>query len=125
MGNGDRWLRTLLIAALALGVVGCNDASRAAAPPPPAVVKVESVVERDVPISVEYVGALVEYINARAGKNSKIAAARRKRIAKTSALQRRLPRSGSPSPRDSSASRSAGPSRRRAPGCGAPAVPPR
>jgi len=26
MGNGDRRLRTLLIAALALGVIGCNDA---------------------------------------------------------------------------------------------------
>jgi multidrug efflux pump subunit AcrA (membrane-fusion protein) len=56
MGNGDRRLRTF-IAALALGVIGCTDASRAA-PPPPAVVKVESVVERDVSISVEYVGTL-------------------------------------------------------------------
>src|SRR5438094_8959049 len=43
---------------------GCGDASRATATPPPAVVKVEPVVERDVPISVEYVGTLVGYINA-------------------------------------------------------------
>src|SRR6266571_1680276 len=57
------------LAALLLGMVtvasaGCGDASRATAPPPPAVVKVEPVVERDVPISVEYVGTLVGYINA-------------------------------------------------------------
>src|SRR5262245_18520079 len=43
---------------------GCGDASRATATPPPAVVKVEPVVERDVPISVEYVGTLVGSINA-------------------------------------------------------------
>src|SRR5213594_1591898 len=57
------------LAALLLGMVtvasaGCGDASRATATPPPAVVKVEPVVERDVPISVEYVGTLVGYINA-------------------------------------------------------------
>src|SRR5213594_4610767 len=56
------------LAALLLGMVtvasaGCGDASRATATPP-AVVKVEPVVERDVPISVEYVGTLVGYINA-------------------------------------------------------------
>src|SRR5881396_2552868 len=57
------------LAALLLGMVtvasaGCGDASRATATPPPAVVKVEPVVERDVPISVVYVGTLVGYINA-------------------------------------------------------------
>src|SRR5882672_6787941 len=57
------------LAALLLGMVtvasaGCGDASRATATPPPAVVKVEPVVERDVPISVEYVGTLVGFINA-------------------------------------------------------------
>src|SRR5438874_3771161 len=57
------------LAALLLGMVtvasaGCGDASRATATPPPAVVKVEPVIERDVPISVEYVGTLVGYINA-------------------------------------------------------------
>ena len=55
------------VAAAALGTVitGCGDASRAGAPsPPPPVVKVESVVQRDVPISAEWVGSLVGYINA-------------------------------------------------------------
>ncbi|HEY3161099.1 MAG TPA: efflux RND transporter periplasmic adaptor subunit [Vicinamibacterales bacterium] len=53
-----------LIAVSAISVAGCGDASRAAAPPPPPMVKVEPVIERDVPISVEYVGTLVGYINA-------------------------------------------------------------
>src|SRR6184192_641106 len=61
-------LRGLLVVSL-IGLVvitatGCGDASRATATPPPAVVKVEPVVERDVPISVEYVGTLVGSINA-------------------------------------------------------------
>ena len=54
----------VLIALVAAGAGGCGDASRAAAPPPPPVVKVEPVVERDVPVSVEYVGTLVGYITA-------------------------------------------------------------
>ena len=53
-----------LIGVFALATVGCSDSSRAAAPAPPPVVKVAPVVERDVPISVEYVGTLVGYINA-------------------------------------------------------------
>jgi hypothetical protein len=53
-----------LIGLMAITAAGCGDASRATATPPPAVVKVEPVVERDVPISVEYVGTLVGYINA-------------------------------------------------------------
>src|SRR5205823_14874160 len=61
-------VRGLLGASLiGVGVItaaGCGDASRAAAPPPPPVAKVEPVIERDVPISVEYVGTLVGYINA-------------------------------------------------------------
>jgi membrane fusion protein, multidrug efflux system len=53
-------LASLLVGALA---AGCRD-SRAAAPPPAPPVKVEPVIERDVPISVEYVGSLVGYVNA-------------------------------------------------------------
>jgi RND family efflux transporter MFP subunit len=57
-------LKGLLIAGLAAVAGGCGDATRAAAPPSLPPVKVEPVVERDVPISVEYVGTLVGYINA-------------------------------------------------------------
>jgi membrane fusion protein (multidrug efflux system) len=55
-------LRGLLIAGLAAVAAGCRDSSRAAEPPP--AVRVESVVEQDVPISREYVGTLVGYIDA-------------------------------------------------------------
>ena len=54
----------LFVCLLTAATAGCGDQSRAAAPPPPPVVKVEPVVERDVPITVEYVGTLVGYINA-------------------------------------------------------------
>src|SRR2546430_6312 len=57
-------LAALLLGMVTVAAAGCGDASRATAPPPAAVVKVEPVVERDVPISVEYVGTLVGYINA-------------------------------------------------------------
>src|SRR5215471_12108869 len=53
-----------LIGLVVIAAAGCGDASRATAPPPAPVVKVEPVVERDVPISVEYVGTLVGSINA-------------------------------------------------------------
>jgi membrane fusion protein (multidrug efflux system) len=43
---------------------GCGDGSRTGAPPPPPVVTVEAVVQRDVPISAEWVGSLVGYISA-------------------------------------------------------------
>jgi multidrug efflux pump subunit AcrA (membrane-fusion protein) len=58
--------RRSLLVAVALGVVvtGCGDRSRATAPPPPSIVKAELVVERDVPISAEWVGTLVGYISA-------------------------------------------------------------
>ena len=59
--------RRSLLVGVALGVLasGCGDARRAAAPaPPPPVVQVESVVERDVPISAEWVGTLVGYVDA-------------------------------------------------------------
>ena len=45
-------------------VTGCGDASRAGGPLPAPVVKVETVVQQDVPISAEWVGSLVGYINA-------------------------------------------------------------
>src|SRR5215510_13837516 len=53
----------LLILALALFASGCRDTS-GAAPPPPPVVKVEAVMQKDVPITTEWVGTLVGYINA-------------------------------------------------------------
>src|SRR5436309_10108933 len=57
-------LGALLLGMVTVASAGCGDASRATATPPPAVVKVEPVVQKDVPISVEYVGTLVGYINA-------------------------------------------------------------
>src|SRR5215467_5451992 len=57
-------LGVALIGLATITAVGCRDASRAAAPPPAPLVKVEPVVQRDVPISVEYVGTLVGYITA-------------------------------------------------------------
>jgi membrane fusion protein (multidrug efflux system) len=59
----------VLVAGVFLGATvavaaGCNDTSRAAGPAPVPVVKVEAVVEKDVPISAEWVGTLVGYINA-------------------------------------------------------------
>src|SRR5215467_3395291 len=57
-------LGIFLIGLVATTATGCGDASRSTAPPPPAVVKVEPVVERDVPVPVEYVGTLVGSINA-------------------------------------------------------------
>lgn len=58
--------RRSFLLSLVLGtiVTGCGDASRAAAPPPPPPVVVEPVVEQDIPISAEWVGTLVGYINA-------------------------------------------------------------
>ena len=53
-----------MIGVIAAGAAGCGDTSRAAAPAPAPVVKIEPVVERDVPISAEWVGTLVGYINA-------------------------------------------------------------
>src|SRR5262249_60672838 len=54
----------LLAVILAVALAGCNQKSGAAAGPPPPTVKVVTVTEQDVPISVEYVGTLVGYINA-------------------------------------------------------------
>jgi membrane fusion protein, multidrug efflux system len=54
----------LLVVFAAAAIAGCGDRSRAAGPPPPPVVRVASVIEKDVPISAEWVGTLVGYINA-------------------------------------------------------------
>ncbi len=57
-------LAGFLLGVMAAVTAGCGDSSRAAGPLPTSVVKVEPVVERDVPITFEYVGTLVGYINA-------------------------------------------------------------
>ncbi len=49
---------------IAVFAAGCGDKSGAAGPPSPPAVRVEPVVERDVPISSEWVGTLVGYITA-------------------------------------------------------------
>ena len=54
----------LLAVVLAATLGGCSERSGAAPAPPAPVVKVEPVVQRDVPMSVEYVGTLVGYITA-------------------------------------------------------------
>jgi RND family efflux transporter MFP subunit len=54
----------LLIVVIAALAAGCGDTSRAAGPSPPPSVRIESVVEQDVPISSEWVATLVGYINA-------------------------------------------------------------
>ena len=64
MTHDRRTLLTgLLIGLMVAAAAGCGQ-SRASAPPPAAVAKVEPVIERDVPITVEYVGTLVGFINA-------------------------------------------------------------
>src|SRR5262245_50158356 len=57
-------LKALLVTGLVALAAGCRDSTRAAEPPPAPAVKVEPVLERDVPISLEYVGTLVGYIDA-------------------------------------------------------------
>jgi membrane fusion protein (multidrug efflux system) len=54
----------LLVVFVAATIAGCSDRSGAAGPPPAPVVKTASVIEQDVPISAEWVGTLVGYINA-------------------------------------------------------------
>src|SRR5438093_5198727 len=54
----------LVVVFVAAAIAGCGDRSGAAVPPPLPVVRVASVIEEDVPISLEYVGTLVGYINA-------------------------------------------------------------
>ena len=61
--RGSRSVGVLLVVMVAT-TAACSDSSRAAGSPPTPTVKVEAVVERDVPIAFEYVGSLVGYINA-------------------------------------------------------------
>jgi RND family efflux transporter MFP subunit len=55
----------LVSAVLLLNWLGCSNGKvRAAAPPPPAVVEVAPVIQKDVPLQGEWVGTLEGYVNA-------------------------------------------------------------
>jgi RND family efflux transporter MFP subunit len=54
----------LVSAVLLLNALGCNRNVRAAGPPPPAVVEVAPVIQKDVPVQGEWVGTLEGYVNA-------------------------------------------------------------
>ena len=54
----------LLVIVIAALSAGCGNSSKASGPPPPPAVKVESVVEKDVPIYGEWVGTTVGYVTA-------------------------------------------------------------
>ncbi len=64
MMNARGRLGASVVGVAAIVAAGCGDASRAAGPAPVPVVSVEPVAERDVPVSAEWVGTLVGYINA-------------------------------------------------------------
>jgi len=59
-----RTFALVVVMLAAVATAGCSGKSGAAVPSAPPVVKVAPVIEQDVPISVEYVGTLVGYINA-------------------------------------------------------------
>ena len=54
----------LMIAGLSLALAGCTGSTKAASPPPPAVVQVATVVQQDTPIYSEWVATLDGYVNA-------------------------------------------------------------
>src|SRR5246127_970693 len=55
----------LVSAVLLLNALGCNNGKvRAAGPPPPPVVEVAPVIQKDVPVQGEWVGTLEGYVNA-------------------------------------------------------------
>ncbi len=58
--------RRSFVVGIMLGAIatGCGGEPRTAGPPPPPVVQVQPVIEQEVPISAEWVGTLVGYINA-------------------------------------------------------------
>src|SRR6201998_2740485 len=56
---------SLVSAALLLNALGCSNGKvRAAGPPPPPVVEVAPVIQKDVPVQGEWVGTLEGYVNA-------------------------------------------------------------
>ena len=61
-----RWTAIGLVAAvLSVSALGCSDGKvRASAPPPPPVVEVASVIQKDVPVQGEWVGTLEGFVNA-------------------------------------------------------------
>jgi membrane fusion protein (multidrug efflux system) len=59
-----RTLLGLLVVVIAGLSAGCRDGSTASGPPPPPVVKVEPVVEKDVPIYGDWVGTTVGFVTA-------------------------------------------------------------
>ena len=59
-----RTLLGLLLIVIAGLSAGCRDSSTASASPPPPVVRVEPVVQKDVPIYGEWVGTTVGYVTA-------------------------------------------------------------
>src|SRR5882724_9312245 len=61
VGHAILTLPLIMIAALS---AACDRSSTASGPPPPPVVKVEPVVQKDVPIYGEWVGTTVEYVTA-------------------------------------------------------------
>src|SRR5215469_10160148 len=66
-GNkGLRWISLIFVAVLLLlTLLGCNDSKvQASATPPPPVVEVSPVIERDVPVQGEWVGTLEGFVNA-------------------------------------------------------------
>src|ERR1700688_1501309 len=54
----------LVSAVLLVNALGCNGKVRAAAPPPPSVVEVAPVIQKDVPVQGEWVGTLEGFVNA-------------------------------------------------------------
>jgi RND family efflux transporter MFP subunit len=61
-----RWTAIGLVAAvLSVSALGCSDGKvRASAPPPPPVVEVAPVIQKDVPVQGEWVGTLEGFVNA-------------------------------------------------------------
>ena len=61
-----RQISTALVSAvLLLDALGCSNSNvRAATPPPPPMVEVAPVIQKDVPVQGEWIGTLEGYVNA-------------------------------------------------------------